>query len=93
MLRRDPARVVALGARGNSRSISAENSSLVLGVNGFAATGGALGALAALAAALLLGKEGGDPGVVDEVDGSGEGAEEDEVEEDTRVALVRSQRN
>jgi hypothetical protein len=78
---RDPALVV-LGARGDSRAIGTDNGDLLGGVDLLGALGRLLGALTTLAASLLLGEEGGDPGVVDEVDGSSEGAEEDEVEED-----------
>ena len=78
----DPALVV-LRASSNSWAVSADNSNLFSGVDLLGALGGLLSALTTLAAALLLGKEGGDPGVVDKVDGSSESAEEDEVEENT----------
>ena len=82
VLGRNPARVISLGTGCNSRAVCTENGNLVLGINGLASTGGALGALAALTTALLLGKESRDPGVVDEVHSSGKGTEKDEVEED-----------
>jgi len=78
----DPAGIVAL-RRSNGGAISADNSDLLGGVDLLGAAGGALGTLAALAAALLLGEESGDPGVVDEVDGAGKDAKEDKVEEET----------
>ena len=84
---RDPALVV-LRARGDSRAVSADNANLLGGVDLLRALGRLLGALTTLAAALLLGEESGDPGVVDEVDGSNEGAEEDEVKEDAGFKSV-----
>lgn len=86
MRRRDPALVVRLCARCDSRAISANDGDLVSGVDLLGALGRLLRALAALAAALLLGEEGGDPGVVDEVEGSAKDAEEHEVEEDASTA-------
>lgn len=83
----DPALVV-LGARGDRRAIGTDNSDLLRGVDLLGALGRLLGALTTLAAALLLGEESGDPGVVDEVDGSNEGAEEDEVKEDAGFKSV-----
>jgi hypothetical protein len=87
----DPALVV-LGASSDSRAISTHNSNLLRGVDLLGALRGLLRALTTLAAPLLLGKEGGDPGVVDEVDGASEGAEEDEVEEDagTKISFCLS---
>lgn len=78
----DPARIESLGATGDGGSISAHNGDLVSGINALASTRRLLGALAALSTALLLGEEGRDPGLIDEVEGSGEGTEKDEVEED-----------
>jgi hypothetical protein len=83
--RGNPALVVRLGARGDSWSISTDNADLIGGVDRLGALGGLLRALAALAAALLLGEEGSDPRVVDEVEGAAESAENDEVEEDAGV--------
>lgn len=82
MLGGNPAGVVAL-RRGDSGAISTDNGDLLGGIDLLGAAGGALGALTALAAALLLREEGGDPGVVDEVDGAAEDAKENEVEEET----------
>lgn len=84
MLGRDPALVV-LSTTGDSGPVRTNNGNLIGRVNVLRATGRLLSALATLAAALLLGKEGGDPGAVDEVDGPGEGAQENEVEEDARA--------
>lgn len=78
---RDPALIV-LRAASDSRAISTNNSDLLSGVDLLRSLRGLLGALATLAAALLLGEEGSDPGVVDEVDGTSESAKEDEVKED-----------
>lgn len=83
MRSRDPALIV-LRAGGDSRAISANNSDLLGGIDLLGALGGLLSTLTTLAAALLLGEKGGDPGVVDEETGTSEGAEEDEVEEKTR---------
>jgi len=79
--RGDPARVV-LGAARDGGAISTDDGNLLGRVDLLGATGRLLRALTALAAATLLGEEGGDPGVVDEVDGATEGAQQDEVEED-----------
>jgi hypothetical protein len=86
---RNPALVVRLCARGNSGAISANNSDLVGGVDLLGAEGGLLRTLTTLAAALLLGEESGDPGVVDKVRDAAEDAENDEVQEDAVVALGR----
>jgi hypothetical protein len=72
----------SLCAAGNGRAVGADDGNLVGGVDLLAPAGGTRGALAALAAAALLGEEGGDPGVVDEVADAAEGGEEEEVEED-----------
>jgi hypothetical protein len=45
------------------------------------ATGRTLGTLPTLSTALGLWEEGLDPGLIDEVEGSGEGGEEEEVQE------------
>jgi hypothetical protein len=90
----DPALVesASLCAAGDSRAIGADDRNLVSGVDLLALAGRARGALAALAAAALLGEEGGDPGVVDEVADTAEGGEEEEVEEDavktTNVSFI-----
>jgi hypothetical protein len=68
---------------GDSRAVSTDNADLLGRVDLLAATRGALGTLTTLAATLLLGEEGGDPGVVDEVNGTGKDTAEDEVKEDT----------
>lgn len=84
---RNPALVVDLGAR-DGGAISANNGNLLGRVDLLGATGGLLRALATLASATLLGEEGGDPGAVDEVDGSGEDSEENKVEEDAVHVLT-----
>jgi hypothetical protein len=81
--RRDPALIVRLCAAGDSGAVSADNGNLVGRVDLLGAERRLLRALAALAATLLLGEEGGDPGVVDEVRDSAEDGENDEVQEDT----------
>ena len=82
----DPALVESTGlcAAGDGRAVGTNNGNLVGGVDLLGLAGGALGTLAALAAALLLGEESGDPGVIDEVDDAAEGGEEEEVEEDAK---------
>ena len=83
MLRGDPALVIGLSSGCDSRVVSTNNTSLV-GWVGFLATAGRyFGALATFTTTALLREEGGDPGVVDEVDGSTEGSEKDGIEEDT----------
>lgn len=84
VLGRDPALIIGLRTASDSGTIGANNRSLIRGIDLLRATGGLLSTLATLAAALFLGEESGDPGVVDEVDGSGKGGQEDEVEEDSR---------
>lgn len=86
MRSRDPALVVGLGTRSDSGAVSANNSDLVGWVDLLRSARRALGTFAAFAAALLLGEERSDPGVVDEVDGSAENAEEDEVKENAEIA-------
>lgn len=78
----DPALVVSLGATGNGRAIGADDADLLRGVDLLGALRRALCALTALATALLLGEESGDPGVVDEVAGTSKGTSKDKVEED-----------
>jgi hypothetical protein len=80
----DPALIVGFSTRGDGRAVGTDNSDLVGGVDLLGATGRLLGALATLATALLLGEEGGDPGVVDKVDGSGKGTKDDKVQENAR---------
>ena len=89
MLSRNPALVetASLRAAGDSRAVSTDDGDLVRGVDFLALARRARGALAALAAATLLGEESGDPGVIDEVDDAAEGGEEEEVEEDAGKGL------
>lgn len=86
----DPALVEAacVRAAGDSRAVSADDGDLVGGVDFLGLAGGTLGALAALSTTALLGEEGGDPGVVDEVADAAEGGEEEEVEEDAVEILL-----
>lgn len=78
----DPALVVCLCARSDGGAIGADNSNLVSGIDLLGSERRLLGALSALAAALLLGEEGGDPGVVDEVRDAAENGKDNEVQED-----------
>lgn len=89
----DPAFIVGLCTGSNSRSISTGNSNLVSGIDLLASAGGAFGTLATLATALLLRKQSGNPGVVNKVDGSGEGSEENNIEEDTANTLLATAKN
>lgn len=82
MVGRDPRLIVGGGTAGDSRAVSTDNADLLSRVDLLGTARGALGALAALSATLLLREEGGDPGVVDEVDGTSKDTAEDEVEED-----------
>ena len=84
MLRRNPALIVGLRASSDSRAIGTHNSNLLGGIDLLGASRGLLGALATLATALLLGEEGGDPGVVDKIDGSDKSGKEDDVQEYAR---------
>ena len=87
----DPALVestTSLCAAGDSRAIGTNDGNLLSGVDFLALAGGTRSALAALAAAALLGEESGDPGVVDEVDDATEGGEEEEVEEDAGRGIL-----
>lgn len=78
----DPALIIRLRSRRDSRAIGTDNSDLVGRIDLLSALRGTLGALTPLAAALLLRKEVGDPSVVDKVDSSSKRAEKDKVEED-----------
>jgi hypothetical protein len=79
---RDPGLIVGLSTAGNSRAVSTDNADLVGRVDLLGTTRRALGTFTTLAATLLLGEEGSDPSVVDEVDGTSEDTAEDKVEED-----------
>lgn len=85
MTLRDPALVISLLGQCTSRdswSISTNDRHLLLGVKCLLGSGrGTLCALATFSAALQLWEEGLDPGLVDEVQGSSECGEEEEVEE------------
>jgi hypothetical protein len=89
---RDPAliiRLLGLSTSSNSRSIRTNDRDLVLRSHSLlGATGRTLGALATLSAALGLWEQGFDPGLVDEVESSGEGGEEEEVQEDAANELA-----
>lgn len=80
----DPALIICLRSGSDGRAISANDSNLISGVDLLGATGRLLGAFTTLTTALLLGEESGNPGVINEVHGSAEHAEEDEVQEDAR---------
>lgn len=83
---RNPAFIICLSSRSNRRPIRTDHSNLISRINLLRSTRRSLRTLATFAATLLLGKEGGDPGVVDEVDGATEGTEENKVQKDTRIA-------
>jgi hypothetical protein len=84
----NPALVVRLGTRGDGGAIGTNNGDLFGGVDLLSTERRPLRALTTLAAALLLGKESGDPGVVDKVRDAAEYAENNEVQEDTKRVLV-----
>jgi hypothetical protein len=83
---RNPALVVSLlchCSTGNSWSISTNNRDLILWINCLlAACRRTLSALATFASTFQLWEESLDPGLVDKVEGSTEGSEEDKVKED-----------
>lgn len=84
---RNPAFVVCLRTTSDSWTIGPRNSYLVGGIH-FLSSERLSGAFAALAATGFLREEGGDPGVVDEVEGAEEDSEEEEIEENS-VKVVR----
>jgi len=87
MMIRNPAliiRLLRLSTSRNSRSISPNDRDLILGRNGsFGTSGRTLSALATFSSAFGLWEEGCDPGLVDEIEGTSEGGEEEEVKENT----------
>ena len=85
MVSRDPALVIRLCTTGYGWSIRSEDGDLVSWVHLLRTPRGLFRALAALASAAFLGKEGGNPGVVDEVAGTTEGSAEEKIEEDPFV--------
>ena len=89
---RNPALIICLlglSTSSDSRSICANDRNLVFRSHSLlGATGRTLSALATLSAALGLWEEGLDPSLVDEVESSSEGCEEEEVQEDAANALA-----
>ena len=83
MSRRNPALIIRLCPTRDSWAIRTDNTDLISGINFLRTTRRSLGALAAFAATALLGEQSADPGAVDEVAGTGEGGEEEKVEEDS----------
>ena len=77
----DPAFVISFGARGNRRSISTNNRNLISRVDFLRLARGALSPLATFTTTALLGEKRGNPGAVDEIAGSEEGGQEEEVQE------------
>lgn len=75
----NPALIIGLGARGNRRSITTNNSDLISRVDLLRLAGGTFGPLASFTAAAFLGEKGSDPGAVDEIAGSEEGGKEKQV--------------
>ncbi len=91
MSRGDPALIICLGPTRDSWAIRTDDTDLVSGINFLGATRRSLGALAAFAATALLGEESADPGAVDEVASTGEGGEEEKVEEDSvEISIMAS---
>jgi hypothetical protein len=80
----DPALVesTSLCAASDGRAVGTNDGNLVSGVDLLALAGGTASTLAAFAAAALLGEQGSDPGVIDEVADAAESGEEEKVEED-----------
>ena len=81
MMRRDPALIIRLRSRSDSRPIRANNRDLISGIDLLRLAGRPLGPLTAFASAPGLGEECADPGAVDEIDSAKEAGQEDEVEE------------
>ena len=75
----NPALIIRLGTRCNSRSVSTDNRNLVSRVDFLRLARGTLGPFASFTAAALLGEERGDPGTVDEIAGPEKGGQEEEV--------------
>lgn len=78
----DPALIICLRTTRHSRSIRPDDGDLVSWVYLLRPPRGLFRALAAFTSAAFLGKEGGNPGVVDEVACTTEGSAEEEIEED-----------
>lgn len=72
MVGRYPGLVVSLCARGNSWAVGTNDADLVGRIDLLSTLRGSLCALTTLTTALLLGEEGGEPGIVDEVDSATE---------------------
>lgn len=80
---RDPAFIISsLTPTRDGRSISSHNTDLIIRIHLLSPRSGFARAGSVFAATFVLGEEGRDPGVVDEIDCSREEAEEEEVEED-----------
>ena len=84
VMRRDPTLIISLGAARDGWPVRARDRYLIRRIDLLEAARGGAGArtIFAAGATLPLGKEGREPGGVDEVGGAGEGGCEDEVEED-----------
>lgn len=87
----NPTLIVALVSEGctggDSWAIGTNDGDLLAWVDWLRATAGTLRTLATFAAALFLWEEGGNPGVVDEIDCATERSEEDQVEEDATAEV------
>jgi hypothetical protein len=88
---RDPTLIVRLCAGSDSGAIGTNNGDLVSGIDLLGAERRLLRALTTLATTLLLGEEGGDPGVVDKVGDATEDTEDNEVKEDAEVRVSKDQ--
>lgn len=82
MMGRDPALIIRLRTTRHSRSIGTQNPDLLTRIHLLGPMSRLPGPLATFALAALLGEEGRDPSVVDEVEGSHEGDCEEEVEKE-----------
>jgi len=83
----DPRRIKGLRSRRHRWSISTNNGNLLCRINLLCALCRCLGPLSAFATALCLWEEGFDPSAVDEVAGSGEDGEQEDVKEDAITLL------
>lgn len=82
----NPALIVGLCARGDSRAVRANDGHLVCRVDFLRATGGSFRSLSSFSTATLLWEQSCNPGVVDKVASAGERCEKEEIEEDAADA-------
>lgn len=84
---RDPAFIISRCFRSHRWSVGSNYRDLITRINLLRLSRGFLGTFAAFASTAFLGKEGSDPGAVNEIACSSEGGAEEEIEEDTVVVI------